>query len=102
MKPKVMLAAIGAVLLLGALVYSALCACIPLVKLAQSTLRREIQGVLDPEQRYLLRHGRFAPTLADLGYPGGSAVSLSVDATSDSSITIRGTSVAMTGTHVHP
>lgn len=95
MKPKVLLAAISAVLLLGAPIYSALCACIPLIKLAQSTLRRKIQGVLDAEQQYLLRHGRFAPTLGDLGHPGGSAVSLSVDATSDSSITIRGTPVTM-------
>lgn len=95
MKAKLLVAASGVVLVASAVAYYSLCACVSLVEVAQGTVRREIGRTLDAEQRFFRQHGRFAPTLADLGHVPDSAVSLRLVAASDSAISISGTAVAM-------
>jgi hypothetical protein len=95
MKARVIVAAVGAVLLFVAVVYSSLCACVTLVDIAHKRLRGEIHRALDAEQAFFQHHGRFARTLDELAYVADSTVSLRLVAASDSNIAITGTSATM-------
>lgn len=95
MRKRVIVGALGAVVLIGGGLYVSLCACVTFRDLAEDEVRAEIQRVLDAQQVFFTGHGRYAKTLAELGYVVDSVVDVDLLTVSDSGVRISGTHVQM-------
>ena len=84
-----------ALFIAGGFVYSSLCACVTLAQVGHDALTAANGQALGAQQTFFEQHGRYARTVAELGYLPDSTIALQIVPTSDSIVEMSSTFLPM-------